>query len=111
MILAITVNGCFVMAEEGEGTTDSSETSENHYEPKKGYINSSMVTVRLQPSTSGGYLEDENYGPHYEYKQEVTIINEAYDDNDNLWYEVTFTVNDKEYDTWEIGRASCRERV
>ena len=103
MILAITVNGCFVMAEEGEGTTDSSETSENHYEPKKGYINSSMVTVRLQPSTSGGYLEDENYGPHYEYKQEVTIINEAYDDNDNLWYEVTFTVNDKEYDTWAFG--------
>lgn len=77
--------------------------SENQYEPKKGYINSSMVTVRLQPSTAGGYLEDENYGPHYVYRQEVLVINEAYDESDNLWYEVTFTVNDKEYDTWAFG--------
>ncbi len=116
-ILLATVSGSvFVLAEENENpptevteqpteTTETEEqnTHENDYEIKKGYINSSMVTVRLQPTTSGGYLEDENYGPHYEYKQEVTIIGEAIDDNGNLWYEVTFTVNDKEYDVWAYG--------
>ena len=133
LIVAMVRNGCFVMAEgndeapsdqtteetvqeenenteenEGEETgetppSDNTDQQDSQYEVKRGYINSSLVTVRLQPSTAGGYLEDENYGPHYVYKQEVLVVNEAYDDNDNLWYEVKFTVNEKEYDTWAFG--------